>query len=203
MSPDAQLRTGDLFDLAVGQHAVGDRLRSGFAQRVGLRLAAAFGHGFGKIGEQHREPQPERDLQVEAELALVVQRVAHQQNRCEHAADFHHEHDGIAHHLARIQLQRTNPRSRAARSSYPKSLYFLLDICSIVPQKVFPACISRCSRIGPRLSAGKERQRAHDHDHADQQHAEQRRSYRERSQRWRNILLLAPGFRPSPAWEGS
>ena len=28
------------------------------AQRVGLGLAAAFGHRFGEVGEQHREPQP-------------------------------------------------------------------------------------------------------------------------------------------------
>ena len=33
------------------------------AQRVGLRLAAALGDGFGEIGEQHGEPQPEDDLE--------------------------------------------------------------------------------------------------------------------------------------------
>ena len=43
---------------------------SRFAQRVRLRLAAAFGHGFGEVGEQHREPQPQRDLQVETEARL-------------------------------------------------------------------------------------------------------------------------------------
>ena len=32
------------------------------AQAVGLRLAAALGDRFGEVGEQHREPQPERDL---------------------------------------------------------------------------------------------------------------------------------------------
>jgi hypothetical protein len=31
------------------------------AQRVGLRLAAALGHGLGEVGEEHGEPQPERD----------------------------------------------------------------------------------------------------------------------------------------------
>ena len=35
------------------------------ASRLGL--AAAFGHGFGEVGEEHREPEPERDLQHEAE----------------------------------------------------------------------------------------------------------------------------------------
>ena len=36
-------------------------------QRVGLGLAAAFGHRLGEVGEEHGEPQPERDLQLEAE----------------------------------------------------------------------------------------------------------------------------------------
>ena len=35
---------------------------------VGLRLAAAFGDGFGEIGEQHGEPEPEDDLEGEAEI---------------------------------------------------------------------------------------------------------------------------------------
>ena len=38
-----------------------------FAQRVGLRLAARLGHGLGEVGEEHGEPQPERDLDAEAD----------------------------------------------------------------------------------------------------------------------------------------
>ena len=34
------------------------------AQRVGLRLAPAFGHRLGEIGEEHGEPEPERDLEA-------------------------------------------------------------------------------------------------------------------------------------------
>ena len=52
---------------AAGAEPVRDRLGPRLAQRVGLRLAAPFGHRFGEVGEQHREPQPERDLQLEAE----------------------------------------------------------------------------------------------------------------------------------------
>ena len=62
----AKQAAGDLFKAAVGGVALGNRLALGLAQRVGLGLAAALGHGLGKVGEQHREPQPERDLQVEA-----------------------------------------------------------------------------------------------------------------------------------------
>ena len=36
------------------------------AQGIRLRLAAAFRHRFGEIGEQHGEPQPEDDLEGEA-----------------------------------------------------------------------------------------------------------------------------------------
>ena len=39
---------------------MGDRLGARLAQRVGLGLAAAFGHRLGEVGEQHREPQPQR-----------------------------------------------------------------------------------------------------------------------------------------------
>ena len=34
-------------------------------QRIGLRLAAPFGHRLGKVGEQHGEPQPGRDAEDE------------------------------------------------------------------------------------------------------------------------------------------
>ena len=39
-------------------------------------------------------------------LKPKVALVAEQQHRGDHAADFHHEHDGIAHHVARIQLEK-------------------------------------------------------------------------------------------------
>ena len=44
---------------------------------VGLRLAAALGHRLGEVGEQHREPQPERNREDEAggRLALADERL--------------------------------------------------------------------------------------------------------------------------------
>ena len=45
-------------------------VRSGFLrvrlQTLGLGLAAAFRNCFGKIGEEHGEPKPDRQLQDEA-----------------------------------------------------------------------------------------------------------------------------------------
>ena len=63
--------------LAVQQLGLG--LGARLAQRVGLRLAAAFGDGFGEIGEQHGEPQPDDDLQREAEIAAAGDQIP--QNR--------------------------------------------------------------------------------------------------------------------------
>jgi hypothetical protein len=53
---------------------LGLALGAGLLQRFGLRLAAAFGDGFGEIGEQHREPQPQDDLEGEAEASPPVTR---------------------------------------------------------------------------------------------------------------------------------
>ena len=39
-------------------------------RKVGLLLAAAFGQGFGEVGEQHGEPEPYRDRQDEARRGL-------------------------------------------------------------------------------------------------------------------------------------
>ena len=44
----------------------------------GLRLAAALGDRFGEVGEQHREPQPEDDLELEAEVLAAGHEVADQ-----------------------------------------------------------------------------------------------------------------------------
>ena len=43
-------------------------------QRVGLRLAAPFGHRLGEVGEEHGQPEPERDLELEAEIAAAGRR---------------------------------------------------------------------------------------------------------------------------------
>jgi hypothetical protein len=40
-----------------------------------MRLAAALGHRLGEVGEEAGEPEPEADLQVEAEKSLNSQRV--------------------------------------------------------------------------------------------------------------------------------
>ena len=60
----ASADAGHLLDLAVSVEPLRQRVGLGLAEAVGLRFAARFRHGFGEIREQHREPEPERDLQL-------------------------------------------------------------------------------------------------------------------------------------------
>ena len=53
----AQFIRGDLLGRAV-LDPIGEGLRARLAQGIRLGLAAAFGHGFGEVGEDDREPQP-------------------------------------------------------------------------------------------------------------------------------------------------
>src|SRR6267142_209405 len=134
-----------------------DGFRARLAQGIGLGLAAPFGHGLGEIGEEHGEPEPDRDLKLECKCVRVIQRVSHQLNGEQRRANFHDEHHWVFHERARIQLYKGIPYRAARDFSVPDRLAFLCLGCHIInfPQKVLPAFISRCSRIGPRLRAGK------------------------------------------------
>ena len=84
------------------------------AQRVGLRLAAPFGHGLGEVGEQHGEPEPGGDETGEHVLVGVAAgEVAEEQERREDAAELDDEHDRVARHRARVELAERVRRSGA------------------------------------------------------------------------------------------
>ncbi len=51
---------------------LGDHIRLGGPQARGLRLAAALGHRFREVREQHREPEPQDDLERKAVMAGPV-----------------------------------------------------------------------------------------------------------------------------------
>jgi hypothetical protein len=67
---------------------------------VGLGFAAAFRHGFGEIGEQHGEPEPERELDDEAAVGGSGENADGGQRRADHGD----EHDRVFDHQARVQL---------------------------------------------------------------------------------------------------
>src|SRR5439155_9495091 len=95
----AQFGARNFLELAIAAYeTIGDRLRARLAERIRLSLTAAFGHGLGKIREQHREPQPKGDLKVELESGAALEK----QYCGDHAANLNHKHDGVAHHFARI-----------------------------------------------------------------------------------------------------
>ena len=91
-------------------------LLSRLAQRRGLRLAAALGDSFGEIGEQHGDPQPDKDLEGEAEMVAALQPVANEDHGGECSNDLDHEHDRILHHQAWIELGKGRADSPAKRS---------------------------------------------------------------------------------------
>ena len=104
------------FNFAVGGNFVGAGARAGWRKRLGLRLAAALGDGFGEIREQHGEPEPEGDLRDEQRLAGRAENIHGADGR----ADHRHEHDGIFHHQARVQLFEGVADGRARESSGQK-----------------------------------------------------------------------------------
>ena len=189
-SPTLRLVPGTIFAGSCGRRrraawpAVSVRVR---AQRVGLGLAAAFGDRLGEVGEQHGEPQPEDDLEGEAEVAAAGDEVAEEQDRGQQRRRRRRRTSpGCWTSAARIELAEGvadgGPRG-CARSSRLAGLRMLSHdrfLChATLRQKVWPASIARCSTIGPRASAGKKVQAADDQDDADEQADEQRAVGRE------------------------
>jgi hypothetical protein len=85
-------------------HELGLSLGALPPQRLGLRLAAAFGDGFGEVGEQHGEPQPQNDLKLEADMLAAGDEIADQNHRGQRRDDLEHEHHRILHQRPRIEL---------------------------------------------------------------------------------------------------
>ena len=75
---DAQIERVDLLvdraEVLRVDVALGLRVAAALAQRLRLRLAAPLRDRFGEVGEQHREPEPERDLAGEQRRVLVRDR---------------------------------------------------------------------------------------------------------------------------------
>jgi hypothetical protein len=97
-------------------HLLGPGVLAQAAQRGGLCLAAALGQGLGEVGEEHGEPQPDRDRQHEggrrAGVGGEAQRM-HPQQRREDAADVDDEHHRVAPLDARVQLGDSGPQGGA------------------------------------------------------------------------------------------
>ena len=177
--------------LALG-HGLGLRL----AQRVGLRLAAAFGHRFGEVGEQHRQPEPERDLQLEAELAAAGAASCTSRTVVSTLPTSTTNITGFCAIVRGCSLrERVDDRARG-RCADPRSIALRVrarhqNTCPLRHQQVLD---DRAEAEGR-----EERQRADDHDDADQQRREQRRRHRERARATAARASCGRGCRRSPA----
>ncbi len=108
-----EFRRRDQLDAAAGSDQLGLGFGAGLAQVVGLRLAASLGHRLGEVGEQHREPQPERDLKLEGgKRAASEEEIAEEDHGHGERGHFDHEHDRVAGLDPRVKLaQRINQRA--------------------------------------------------------------------------------------------
>ena len=93
----------DELESVVADDQVRKRLRLGAAQRVGLRFTAPLGYGLGEVREEHREPKPDRDREIEPGRPMTKQ-IAHEEDQRDQRADFANEHHRIAILPARIEL---------------------------------------------------------------------------------------------------
>ena len=165
------------------------RLRLRFAQRVRLCLAAPFGHRLGEVRKQHRQPQPERDLELESQSGWRGQRILNEPPRRQDAADLHDEHHRVPRHRARMQLSERVPDRPADDLRIPDGERLCRSDCR--HQKTCPLFIRKCSTIGPRLSAGKNVSAPTITITPTSKRREERRRHRECAERWRNQLLAA------------
>ena len=176
MSPDLEARAGHKpvgVALAPGEE-LGLGLGAGPAQRVGLRLAAPFRDGLGEVGEQNGEPEPQDDLDREAEVGAAGDEVTDEESRDQGAHDLDHEHDRVLDQDPRVELAERRAdggpedlgveqagvgQALAKLGTVPweNSAADMTD-CGrslSVPAKVWPAIIARCSTTGPSARAGK------------------------------------------------
>ena len=106
-SPDLEvLGRSPLVELAIvgGEQPLCGRGGARGAQGVGLRLASTLGHRLGEVGEEEREPQPQDDLEAEAEMVGARRQVAQEEDGGEERHDLDDEHHRVADHLSRVEL---------------------------------------------------------------------------------------------------
>ena len=144
------------------------------AQRVGLRLAAPFGHRFGEVREEHREPEPQGDLEIEAVPRRAATDVAQTASSVVTTLpDLDDEHDRVLHHPRGLSFMNASPSARAHDLSGPRLKSACVDFAAIVV-----VILERLSGVHqqvlddrPEAQHREERQRADDEDHADEQAA--------------------------------
>ena len=151
------------------------RLRARLAQRVRLRLAAPFRHRLGEVREEHREPEPERELEREAPVApcrCTTSRSEHERRvaRCRRAP---RTSPGSA-PCAADRASRTRRASPAARSADRRGRLRARGgsgsrECIGSHSEQLPGAHQQVLDDRAERERGEEGERADDQDHADEQ----------------------------------
>jgi predicted O-methyltransferase YrrM len=142
----------DYLDYVRRQDPPGHDLMAVPSESVGLRLAATFRQRFGKVGENHRKPQPHRNTKNESGRRFpAAQDGLNKQHGCNRSADHRYKHHGVAKLYAGIELADGLPGGRRGYRPSQKRLLFM----SWGHGWPHPVIIIRCSTIGPSASAGK------------------------------------------------
>ncbi len=92
---------------------------AGFAEGIGLGLAAPLGHSLGKIGKKHRKPQPYRYLQGKPD-GFSAHRSNNQLDRSHNGADQSDEDHRVSCQVDRIELYEAAPNSGQKNRSIKK-----------------------------------------------------------------------------------
>ena len=149
----AQRAGVDRLALAAGEHANGRGLGLRLAQRGRLRLAAPFGHRLGEVGEQHGEPEPERDLPGKQRLAGAAEQLLDPDDRRHQAADLDDEHHRVPDLDPRIELaERVGDRLPTMPDPRSRSCVRVLP-CTVHRRWSDDAPVSRTARSSARFSS--------------------------------------------------
>ena len=116
-----------------------------------LRLAAALGHRLGEIREQHREPEPQDDLEGETEVLAASREVAQEDHRGQGGDDLDHEHDRILHQgpwieLGKSRADRRNDDLRIGQRGYGHPLAQMEVAIEASPDAVVRTAVPPASR---------------------------------------------------------
>ena len=194
-----QLRAGDFFFTAGCGEAASESFGASLAERFRLRFAAAFGHGFGEIGEKNGKPEPERDLEAKAETRGAICNTVDEIDRGDYGADFDDEHDRVLIENARIELEKRFERSAANQrreSGFFSGWFHGRQFAS----KELSGCHLQVLENGAEAKDRKKRESANDENRGDEKRGEERRGHGKSASGFRDGFFLSEVSRDCENW---
>ena len=100
----AQEGGGDHFDASAAQHAAGVGFGLGFAQVSACALPRPSAMASAKLANSTVNQSQSEIWKVKPATPAPAGEIAHGEDGGHDRADFHHEHDGVLHHVARVEF---------------------------------------------------------------------------------------------------